>query len=190
MVTITLLPPNQAQWTTPALFTSAILNSTNFYRRAHNASDLHWNHTLADFARNHLLDKRGGGGCLFAHSGGPYGENLARGYADVTASVEAWGEEAAAYDYRGAAFSLGTGHFTQLVWKDTTDVGCGRRWCGREGWYLVCEYWPRGNIVGRFAEEVDGEVSGGGRGAPSMMMMMMMMMMMGFVFAVVVVGGW
>jgi hypothetical protein len=35
------------------------------------------------------------------------------------------------------------GHFTQLVWKGTETVGCGRSNCsGRgdaPGWYVVCE---------------------------------------------------
>jgi recyclin-1 len=47
-----------------------------------------------------------------------------------------------------------------LVWKATTDVGCGVADCSANlgesdgssgnavGWYLVCEYWPPGNVVG------------------------------------------
>ncbi len=40
------------------------------------------------------------------------------------------------------------GHFTQLVWKETTYVGCAvhrdARWD-----YLICRYSPKGNVDGR-----------------------------------------
>ncbi|KPM38492.1 hypothetical protein AK830_g8069 [Neonectria ditissima] len=158
VVTVTVaptIPSNEPEWKQDKAFTSAILNSTNFYRDEHNASALTWNSTLEDFAANYLDDN----GCDFEHSGGPYGENLAMGYPNATASVEAWGNERDDYSFKKAKFSEATGHFTQLVWKDTTDVGCGRRLCGESGWYLVCEYWPRGNVVGAFKEQVQAEES-------------------------------
>jgi len=151
------IPSDEPQFKTTHLFTSAILNSTNLYRAQHNASAVSWNDTLADFAADYLSSPASDGsqgGCKFAHSGGPYGENLAMGYANATASVEAWGEERDEYDFSKQGFHEDTGHFTQLVWKNTTDVGCGRRLCGERGWYLVCEYWPRGNVIGEFDDEV------------------------------------
>jgi uncharacterized protein YkwD len=159
VVTITtgpVLPTAEPQWIDDRIFTSAILNSTNFYRDEHNASAVAWNATLASFAIAYL---RQNDHCAFRHSGGPHGENLAIGYANVTASVEAWGEERDIYDYRRAEFGENTGHFTQLVWKNTTAVGCERRLC-EMGWYLVCEYWPRGNVVGQFSSEVDTQIKG------------------------------
>lgn len=65
--------------------------------------------------------------------GGAYGENLAEGYANATASIEAWGNEASQYDFSSGDFSESTGHFTQLVWKATTAVGCGRKFCNGQG---------------------------------------------------------
>ena len=66
-------------------FTSAILNSTNTYRTQHDAPSLTWNATLASFASSWLSTS-----CKMSHSGGPYGENLAIGYPDPAAAVEAW----------------------------------------------------------------------------------------------------
>ncbi|KAF9874928.1 extracellular scp domain protein [Colletotrichum karsti] len=170
VTTITQAPPRptaEPEWNSDDTFTSAVLNSTNHYREQHNASDVSWNDTLADFANDYL---DGMGDCDWEHSGGPYGENLAKGYADVTLSVEAWGEERDDYDFDDAEFSEETGHFTQLVWKNTTDVGCGRKLCGDNAWYLVCEYWPRGNVVGQFEEAVQEEVSLGARRSPGLML--------------------
>lgn len=167
-VTITAAPtiPSTApQFTDTTKFTSAILNSTNFYRSEHNATAMSWNHTLARYASSYLSSMGSespdsGSECDFAHSGGPYGENLALGCNGVTGCVKLWGDEREEYDFNNPGFSEVTGHFTQLVWKDTATVGCARRLCGTRAWYLVCEYWPRGNIIGEFAEEVGRRVNG------------------------------
>jgi hypothetical protein len=59
---------------------------------------------------------------------------------------------------------MSTGHFTQLVWKATEQVGCSRTQCDGKGnapgWFVVCEYWPRGNIVGAFKENVQAQIGG------------------------------
>ncbi|XXH06158.1 hypothetical protein Hte_012604 [Hypoxylon texense] len=159
-------------------FTSAILNSTNTYRATYNASAVRWNSTLESFATTYVQSsssssssssrrRDGGEKCDMKHSGGPYGENLALGCSSAGSCVDAWAGEAALYDYGEPGFGEATGHFTQLVWRGTTDVGCGARLCpGNFGWYLACEYWPRGNVEGAYADEVGrpAEGEGGGTG--------------------------
>ncbi|KAL1849168.1 hypothetical protein VTK73DRAFT_9934 [Phialemonium thermophilum] len=153
------VPSRVPQFVDDALFTSAVLNSTNVFRDQHGAQPVGYNATLARFAAGYLARDSD---CRFAHSGGPYGENIALGCADVRACVDLWGDERREYDFRKPGFSEATGHFTQLVWKNTSDVGCGRRLCGQRGWFLVCEYWPRGNIIGQFGEQVGKQVKGSG----------------------------
>jgi len=52
-------------------------------------------------------------------------------------------------------------HFSQLVWKSTTTVGCAVQYCGSGAmlspsyaWFTVCNYGPSGNFLGEFATEV------------------------------------
>ncbi|KAK8146875.1 hypothetical protein G3M48_002478 [Beauveria asiatica] len=176
-VTITAaptIPSKEPSYSKRYVFTSAMLNSTNTYRRQHNASSLEWNATLASFASSYLADAARKD-CKFAHSGGPYGENIAIGYANATAATEAWGDERREYDFRKPGFEHSTGHFTQLVWKDTTTVGCERVLCGARGWFVACEYWPRGNVQGQYEDEVQRRVESGAkssRGASGIVVVM------------------
>ncbi|KAI6291374.1 hypothetical protein MCOR34_010193 [Pyricularia oryzae] len=152
-------PTDEPSYTRSDDFQAAMLTTHNRFRSQHSAPDLEWNDTLADSSASHLDSVATPSRCEFAHSGGPYGENLALGYADAAAGVVAWGDERRGYDFGSGEFDDRTGHFTQMVWRDTSDVGCGRKLCGGgdDGgarWFLVCQYWPRGNIVGSFTEMV------------------------------------
>lgn len=40
------------------------------------------------------------------------------------------------------------GHYTQIVWKDTREVGCAIA-SNRQSDFLVCRYWPAGNTIGQ-----------------------------------------
>lgn len=43
------------------------------------------------------------------------------------------------YNFSSPGFSSGTGHFTQVVWKASTELGC-----GISGVYVVCRYCNEG----------------------------------------------
>ncbi len=45
------------------------------------------------------------------------------------------------------------GHFTQVVWKGTKEVGVGVT-CGDNGCLVVANYYPAGNYLGHFTENV------------------------------------
>jgi pathogenesis-related protein 1 len=72
--------------------------------------------------------------------------------------VEMWAGEAAYYTYSTDACADGKtcGHYTQIVWRATTAVGCGYRICtqsspfGQSPWeFWVCDYEPPGNLNGQ-----------------------------------------
>jgi uncharacterized protein YkwD len=128
-------------FTDATIFQNDILAAHNFYRQQHNASDLTWNTTSATFASKYV------DGCSFKHSGGPTGENLVASLTNATYSVDLWGQERKDYNFKSGGFSEDTGHFSQLVWKATTSVGCGVKNCkGKLNYYVVCEYYPQGNV--------------------------------------------
>lgn len=134
----------------------AILKAHNDARAAVNAGlpDLTWSDTLASTASAYSQQ------CIWGHSNSQYGENLFSGTAGaytVTDAVNLWVSEKAAYTY--APFrqndcdstklppnTSGCGHYTQVVWKNTTQVGCGYALCSGNI-ILTCNYNPPGNYL-------------------------------------------
>jgi len=54
------------------------------------------------------------------------------------------------YDFNNQGFTSGTGHFTQVVWKGSTELGC-----GVAGVYVVCRYCNGpGNFMSQFEDNV------------------------------------
>lgn len=150
-------PPGGSPPASPAASSEAqqLVDAHNRVRARHCAKPLAWSAKLAQVAQqwaNALRDK----GCVFGHSGGDYGENLAAGTSgtlDADAVVRMWYDEVARYRFPNGGFSAQTGHFTQVVWRGTARVGCGRSQCkGMDIW--VCEYDPAGNWEGQYRENV------------------------------------
>merc|ERR1712051_1024549 len=53
------------------------------------------------------------------------------------------------------------GHYTQVVWKDSTKLGCGKGRAtvgGIQGDLWVCQYGTAGNTVGEFSQQVKGPI--------------------------------
>lgn len=122
--------------------------------------NLTWSITIADVAQAYA-NQLASSGCNLVHSGNPsYGENLAwfAGQAATAADVvSAWAQEGTCYTYglfettdSCTCVNSGCGHYTQVVWRTTTEVGCGVAVCPgqtyQEIW--VCNYSPPGNYVG------------------------------------------
>ncbi|KAL1627210.1 sterol-binding protein [Neofusicoccum ribis] len=124
----------------------------NDYRAKHvDTNGLTWDADLAAGALEHSKK------CVFEHStGGDYGENLAMG-SGLTAkqTVDMWYAEIDDYgSYWGKDdVPMSVMHFTQVVWKGTTKVGCGTYECS-DGVLATCRYAPAGNYLGEFAANV------------------------------------
>lgn len=103
---------------------AAALKAHNDYRAKHSAPALTWDSDLAASAQSANEKFQ----CAMQHSGA--GENLAGGYTDVVAAVAAWYNENKDFNYQSGGFGENTGHFTQVVWKSTTHLGCAINSCG------------------------------------------------------------
>ena len=139
----------------------------NRWRETVGAPPLAYSPELAASAQkwaNHLKQSNQ---CRMQHSkpNGRYGENLywasaikwsdgRRELQKVSPKkvVDDWASERANYDYKNNSCATGKmcGHYTQVVWKNTTRVGCAVAVCddSREQVW-VCQYQPPGNWVGR-----------------------------------------
>eukprot|EP00929_Paragymnodinium_shiwhaense_P020584 TRINITY_DN13676_c0_g1_i2.p1 TRINITY_DN13676_c0_g1~~TRINITY_DN13676_c0_g1_i2.p1 ORF type:complete len:331 (-),score=30.44 TRINITY_DN13676_c0_g1_i2:313-1305(-) len=95
------------------------------------------------------------------------GENLAWGYPtrDGISSTVAWYSEIQYTEPYGTADSMtdavpaneAIGHYTQVVWKGSTKLGCGKGTAtvgGNAGDYWVCQYCTAGNYGGQFTQNV------------------------------------
>jgi len=79
------------------------------------------------------------------------GQNLAfKSGAELSGQevADMWYMEISKYDFDHPGFSSGTGHFTQVVWAETTHIGAGRATKGSST-FVVANYVPPGNVVGR-----------------------------------------
>ena len=154
---------------------AGILASHNKVRQKFNQQSLIWSDSLANYAQqwvNRLAETQN---CQMLHRPNYKGEHDSEGYLQVhgenlfwaspetlangtnklqhfspTEVVAAWAEEEAYYDYQTNSCQPGQqcGHFTQMVWHESRQVGCAKAMCGDKSQIWACNYHPRGNYIG------------------------------------------
>lgn len=132
-----------------------LLTAHNAYRTALGLPPLHWSKALEARAQN-WADHLAATG-TFTHDGS--GQNLAMaaaGTESLTQLVDLWGSEQVNFtdgDFPNISTTgnwMDVGHYSQIIWKDTTSVGCGFAET-YESDILVCDYDPPGNVTGERA---------------------------------------
>ncbi|KAJ7591670.1 CAP domain-containing protein [Mycena floridula] len=136
---------------------AAFLDAHNEIRQAHDAVDLTWSDTLAEKADLWASN------CVWSNTNGvllnePYGENMvaASGHISIEQAVNAFTQDENQYNPNKPVYN----HFTQVVWKSTTEVGCAVSQCSNifqdsnAATYIVCLYNPPGNIIGQTSDNV------------------------------------
>ncbi|KAJ0984735.1 hypothetical protein J5N97_003091 [Dioscorea zingiberensis] len=134
-------------------------NSPDDFVNAHNSArsnvgvgPVTWDNVVAAYAVNYAL-QRSSDCALISSNSATYGENLAAGSgADYTAedAVALWVSENQYYDYNtnSCAYGKFCGYYTQVVWKNTTRIGCARLICNNGVIFMNCNYFPAGNVIG------------------------------------------
>ncbi len=138
---------------------AGIVDAHNAVRRMVQTSpalgDLVWDDTLAATARAWVAmcrDQDAPTG-LIDHNpnrGQNVGENVfgSSGGATGDQAVASWAGERSNYDYSTNTCNGICGHYTQIVWRSTTNVGCAIGSCAglTFGTSIVCDYSPAGNV--------------------------------------------
>jgi pathogenesis-related protein 1 len=156
-------PPNQLNAHEKSLF----LALHNKIRQKNDAGPLEWDDRLADSAQA-WADKLLADDCAIYHpknaaddekylQSGLDGQNLSQfiykgrkknvQVGSIKEAVQLWTDECKLYDPNEPT-QHGVGHFTQMIWKDTTKVGCAYRKLdrlGKKGSIYVCHYNKSGN---------------------------------------------
>jgi hypothetical protein len=116
--------------------------------------DVAWSDTVAASAKAWADNLAATQNCNLVHeSQSTYGENLAMG-TNLTPqqAVTMWASEKNLYTwsatYSMADFNAGSGHYTQLVWRKSIQIGCGSATCGRSV-VISCRFSPPGNYIGQ-----------------------------------------
>jgi pathogenesis-related protein 1 len=126
-----------------------MLEAHNRIRRSRGVEPLAWSDALAGYAKP-WADQLAAEGRLYHHPNPKYGENLymiSGGEASPDKVVDAWASEQNDYDYKSNSCRSRCGHYTQIVWRDSKQVGCAAGQSGKvQVW--VCEYNPPGNVIG------------------------------------------
>ena len=142
-----------------ANFNQRLLLAQNVERSAIGVSPLEWNDQLAAGAKVWASELAATG--RFEHSPDepgtqPQGENLWAGTPGAyspEAMIALWASEKK--DYRPGVFPNNSksgdvenvGHYTQLIWRGTGQVGCATA-VGKDEEFLVCRYSQAGNVYG------------------------------------------
>jgi hypothetical protein len=133
------------------------LHQHNAYRQLIGMPPVRINVRLVQYAQNYANKLANGYAKMGVHSNGPYGENMSwsgdpRWTVTVGAAIKQWFEEFKYYNGEPipnppTALFEQYGHFTQIAWPATTDIGCAVAH-GKFGTHIVCEYLPKGNMHG------------------------------------------
>jgi uncharacterized protein YkwD len=131
----------------------------NDLRMLHSAPPLQWSIECAEEAQKAADFSTRFDGVQHTHNK-DYGQNIFKGkpgYYGAEDAIKSWYDELTHPGYKWTPETdmdgmSGCGHFTQVVWKETTHVGMS---CDSSGkGYIVAHYLPAGNVKGFYRQNV------------------------------------
>jgi len=141
-------------------FEKQALEAHNAYRKRHGAKSLKFSKKLTAYAQE-WADKLAREDGFEHRQNNTYGENLYSSWssnpkAKITGNtpVDSWYSEVKKHDFTGEPRTTGTGHFTQVVWKGSREMGIAQAKSKSNKIIVVANYDPPGNFVGRYRDNV------------------------------------
>lgn len=140
----------------PDKFGKEALDAHNRFRSLHQTRPLKWSRALEKDAESWAkqLAKEG----QLRQGETDDGESIyaVTGKSDVFGGevVDRWYAEVDKYDFRNPGFKSGTGHFTQIVWQETNEMGMAKVKDSKGKIIVVARYSPPGNVINHFQENV------------------------------------
>ncbi|XP_028412406.1 mucin-4-like [Dendronephthya gigantea] len=160
--------------TTPGTSTGDAYNDEclcahNQKREAHGVPPLVWSATIAASAKEYAEKLAAADSTNLVHEKSGYGENLFVEFGSgipkekkgtCVKAVDNWYDEIGMYNFDNPGFSSETGHFTQVVWKASKEVGVAEVVTSTNKRFIVGRYSPPGNVRGQFQANVPRPVKG------------------------------
>ena len=140
------------------LYQKECLDQHNYYRKIHHVNPLELNEELSTIAQKcaeQLAVDSSNTNEYTKYKEEDLGENLYKANGKISGRdvVNTWYSENKKYNY-DLDINKGTGHFTQIVWKNTKYLGVGYA-ITPEGYTIVCaKYLPSGNYLTKFKDNV------------------------------------
>ena len=156
---------NIANWDWNTVY-NALVSQHNTLRKKHRSGNLVKFNAIEELAQKtakmnaekgsliHTQDKYNGqyvGQNLYLSSWAPSADDILEGW---------YTEEIVHYDYTTGTSKDGgvIGHFTQVVWKSSTQIGCayavGKWGSFSNSYFVCCNYLPAGNYIGEYTKNV------------------------------------
>ncbi|GLT52259.1 hypothetical protein SLA2020_256070 [Shorea laevis] len=123
---------------------AAYLRIHNNYRAAVGVRPMTWDKKVAAYAQNYANQRIRD--CELVYSNGPYGENIARSSGNLsgTEAVTMWVKS-----NNTCAAGKVCREYTQIITGRSIGLGCAKVLCNNGGTFIVCNYDPPGNYIGR-----------------------------------------
>ena len=145
-------------------FRDEILKNHNEKRQLHGSPELTPNTSLNNKAQDYakqILDSQGKKAFpANTYNDSAVGENVIISSKKKPNEIfEKWYNEKNSYDFSLNKFQKGTGHFTQIVWKETKEIGIGLEKDDKNNICCVALYYPGGNVIGEFSSNVKDSIN-------------------------------
>lgn len=131
----------------------AILDEHNKERAILGIQNLFWDKDLASYAQEWALHLAEEDDDIYHREMDEFGENISwmsNSEENLARGVSMWNEEKKYFKYKPIGNDWAkSGHYTQVIWKNTKKVGCGCAQGASGATFFVCNYDPHGNFIGQ-----------------------------------------